>query len=113
MLARLDRQLDIGAEAQADSALELPGARPAVDQRAFRKLYDEIELPLVGVLARMERDGDPHRPGRVAAPLRDDGAEIHRLTAEIYALAGKAFNINSPQQLGQSAVRGHEAARAG
>ena len=41
--------------------------------RGLRKLYDEIELPLTRVLARMERTGIRIDPARVEAPLRADG----------------------------------------
>ena len=40
--------------------------RPEIERRGFRKLYDEIELPLAGVLARMEQTRDPHRHQRTA-----------------------------------------------
>jgi DNA polymerase-1 len=104
MLARrsLDRKLDPALEHQADCALELaaPLARE-VDERGFRWLYQNIDLPLARVLARMERRGiriDPAELRRLSA-LMD--TEVQRLTGEIHALAGKPFNINSPQQLGK------------
>ena len=99
---RLDLKLGASVEQHADIALELfLQLSPAVDARGLRKLYAEIELPLTRVLARMERTG-----------IRIDSAElkrlsglmetaIARLTAEIHALAGKPFNIASPQQLGR------------
>ena len=99
---RMDLKLGSAPEQHADITLELfQQLSPAVDGRGLRKLYDEIELPLTRVLARMERTG-----------IRIDGAElkrlsgmmeteISRLTAEIHALAGKPFNISSPQQLGR------------
>uniref|UniRef100_Q02DA6 DNA polymerase I n=1 Tax=Solibacter usitatus (strain Ellin6076) TaxID=234267 RepID=Q02DA6_SOLUE len=99
---RLDLKLGGAAEQHADITLELyEQLAPAIDGRGLRKLYDEIELPLTRVLARMERTG-----------IRIDGAELKRLsvlmesqisglTAEIHALAGKPFNISSPQQLGK------------
>jgi DNA polymerase-1 len=67
---------------------------------ALRKIYDEIDLPLAAVLARMERTGirvDTEELARLSSRME---SEIGRLTEEIYALAGKPFNINSPQQLG-------------
>lgn len=66
-----------------------------------RKIYDEIDLPLAAVLARMEQDGigvDPEQLHRLSVAME---AEIARLTGEIHASAGKPFNINSPQQLGK------------
>ncbi len=99
---RLDRKLDAAIEAHADTALELwERLNPAIDQRGMRRLYDKIELPLAAVLARMEETGiriDPVELGRLSAMMESD---IARLTAEIHALAGKTFNISSPQQLGR------------
>ncbi len=66
----------------------------------MEKLYREVELPLAGVLCRMERRG--FRVDRAA--LERFGEEITRSAAEeeqeIYFLAGGEFNINSPKQLG-------------
>ena len=70
-------------------------------ERGFEKLYSEIELPLARVLARMERVGiriDRAELGRLSELMERD---IARLTAEVHALAGKPFNISSPQQLGR------------
>ena len=67
----------------------------------MRQLYETIDLPLTRVLARMEAHGiriDPVELGRLSS-LMD--TEIARLTEEIHALAGKPFNISSPQQLGK------------
>jgi len=90
-----------------------PAARADVIQRLFRKLrpaveglkltevYDSIDLPLVRVLAGMEETGvliDHKQLGVMSQRMEE---EIARLTAEIYELAGKTFNINSPQQLGK------------
>jgi DNA polymerase I len=70
-------------------------------RRGFWKLYEEIELPLAGVLARMERAGiriDTNELTRLSL-LMETG--IARLTSEIHATAGREFNISSPQQLGK------------
>ena len=99
---RFDRKLGESVEAHADAARELcEHLDPAIDQRGFRRLYQEIELPLTAVLARMEETGiriDPAELGRLSAMMETD---IARLTAEIHALAGKPFNISSPQQVGR------------
>jgi len=99
---RLDLKLGLAPEQHADIALELfLQLAPTVEQRGFRKLYDEIELPLTRVLTRMERTGiriDPVELKRLSGLLE---TSITRLTAEIHELAGKPFNISSPQQLGR------------
>ncbi len=99
---RLDLKLGAAPEQHADITLELwTAVWPEVQQRGLAELFTSIELPLTRVLARMERTG-----------VRIDSAELHRLsnlmegeitrlTAEIHALAGKPFNIGSPQQLGK------------
>ena len=58
-------------------------------------------MPLVGVLGRMEQTGvrvDTEVLSQLSARM---DTEIQRLSAEIFELAGHAFNINSPPQLGQ------------
>jgi DNA polymerase-1 len=108
--ALVERRLDLragprgisGANERAGFIYELnEQLRPEVVRRGFRKLYEEIELPLAGVLARMEHTGiriDTNELGRLSL-LMETG--IARLTAEIHALAGREFNISSPQQLGK------------
>ncbi|MDP9171366.1 MAG: DNA polymerase I [Acidobacteriota bacterium] len=74
---------------------------PEVDRRGLRKLYEEIDLPMTGVLARMEHTGiwvDAGELLRLSAVMEK---EVSRLTLEIWALAGREFNISSPQQLGR------------
>jgi DNA polymerase I len=99
---RLDLKLGPSPEQHADITLEIwSQLAPAVDSRGLRELYETIELPLARVLARMERTGvriDPRELKRLSA-LMETG--IARLTAEIHELAGRTFNISSPQQLGK------------
>ncbi|MCL4402375.1 MAG: DNA polymerase I [Acidobacteria bacterium] len=99
---RFDRKLGAAAEQHADAALELwSHLYPAIDERGLRRLYDEIELPLAAVLACMEETGiriDPVELRRLSELMERD---IARLTADIHALAGRPFNISSPQQLGR------------
>jgi len=99
---RLDLKLGAAPEQHADITLEVWNhLSPAVDERGLRNLYDTIELPLAQVLARMERTGiriDPVELKRLSGLME---TEIARLTSEIHALAGKPFNISSPQQLGK------------
>ena len=98
----MDLKLGSAPEQHADITLELfHQLSPAVDERGLRKLYDEIELPLTSVLARMERTGIRIDGGELRRLSGLMETEISRLTAEIHALAGKPFNISSPQQLGR------------
>ena len=96
----LDRKLENGIEQQADCIFAIAGKLRG-DVERFRKVYDEIDLPLVNVLAKMEQGGI-----RVATEALGElstymDAELQRLSARIFELAGKNFNINSPQQLGK------------
>jgi len=99
---RLDLKLGPSPEQHADITLEIANQLgPAVTQRGLRELYAAIELPLARVLARMERSGiriDPEELKRLSTMME---GEIARLTGEIHGLAGKPFNIASPQQLGR------------
>lgn len=64
-------------------------------------LYNEVELPLVDVLRRMEQAGvrfDLNMLAEAQAQLTD---ELTRIENHIYDLAGKSFNINSPRQVGE------------
>ncbi len=72
-----------------------------LDQLELRKLYDEIELPLVPVLAEMERTGikiDRSILQKMSSAMEKQLAD---LTSRIYQAAGAEFNINSPKQLGE------------
>ena len=71
-----------------------------IKEKGQEKLYQEVELPLVTVLAHLEINGflvDDNQLKKFADKL---GEKIDALTNEIYMLAGEEFNINSPKQLG-------------
>ena len=63
-------------------------------------LYQEIEFPLVQVLAAMEQAGIYLNRESLACQTREAGSIIADLEQEIYDLAGRQFNIASPKQLG-------------
>lgn len=98
----LHRKPGPSPEEKAEAIYELSGQlEPEIQENGLRSVYDEIDRPLIPVLARMEREGikiDRAQLGAMAARLN---AEIESLTGEIHALAGREFNINSPQQLGK------------
>lgn len=75
--------------------------QPKLTAQGLATLYAELELPLVGVLARMEADGIaidvPYLDGLRASM----DAKLRSLTDTIYELAGTSFNLNSPKQLAQ------------
>ncbi len=68
---------------------------------AEKKLYAEVELPLIRVLFEMEKEGvcvDTTVLGQLSKRYND---EISELVEKIYQLAGERFNVNSTQQLGK------------
>ncbi len=70
-----------------------------VDERGSASCTARMDLPLLAVLLRMERAGIRVEPAELAGLSSRMETDIERLTAEIHALAGRPFNINSPQQL--------------
>ncbi len=99
---KLDLKLGPSPEQHADITLELfHQLAPAVDARGLRDLYATIEQPLARVLARMELTGIRIDPAELKRLSEIMGRDIARLTSEIHALAGRTFNIGSPQQLGR------------
>ena len=108
-----------GRGARAVPAAELPEAavadwaghevcaidalRPRLEQRleadGLSELFEQVELPLSGVLARMERAGvriDEAVLEELSSAYR---VELDRLEGEIIALAGERFLVSSPKQL--------------
>ncbi len=71
----------------------------ALDDVGLRAIYEDIERPLVRVLAGMEREGIRVDPQRLVEFSRELELALERLTGEIYTLAGGEFNIGSPRQL--------------
>ncbi len=108
---RLDVDLPVaaaGLDAGARAALEALGAlavrgplAEALDGVGLTRLFAELELPLVPVLARMEATGVALDLDALAALDAEFGAELGRLEAEIYADVGHEFNLGSPKQLEQ------------
>lgn len=75
--------------------------KPRLATGQVRTVYETLERPLIPVLARMERAGIKVDAAALAKLSQDFDAGLKSLEAEIYSLAGHAFNINSPKQLGE------------
>jgi DNA polymerase-1 len=73
----------------------------SLEEEGLERLFREIELPLIPVLARMEADGIAVDLDRLAVLEKEFATEIGRLEAEIYAAVGHQFTIGSPKQLGE------------
>jgi DNA polymerase-1 len=86
----------------ADITLQLRNIlEPDLSKTGTRELFDEIEMPLVKVLAAMEAEGvkiDSENLNQFSNQLEKEVAEVEQ---EIYKLAGERFNIASPKQLGE------------
>lgn len=67
----------------------------------MERLYQEVELPLAFVLAKMEITGFYVNREKLVAFGKELGERLDRITQEIYSLAGTSFNLNSPKQLGE------------
>ena len=66
---------------------------------ALRKVYEEIEIPLVPVLAQMEQRGVLIDVGVLRTQSQQLGKRMLELQQQSYALAGREFNLDSPKQL--------------
>ena len=71
-----------------------------LEDHGMKKLYDEIEMPLVYVLADMEKEGVSAEKAELEAYGAQLTGRISELETSIYEKAGETFNINSPKQLG-------------
>ncbi len=98
----LRRSLGDDAAAAADAAGRLARVvRENLEARDQRALYDDVEVPLTVVLAKLERAGVALDPNALVDLRARVDADVERLQTEIYSTAGETFNIGSPQQLGR------------
>ncbi|HEX2096064.1 MAG TPA: DNA polymerase I [Solirubrobacterales bacterium] len=105
-----DGQLALGEEVEAGLepaeearllAALAEAQRPRLDQLELTPLLRDVELPLVHVLAAMEREGLKLNAVRLAEVGAGFGERIATLEAEIFDLAEEEFTIGSPQQVGR------------
>ena len=96
----LEPGLEPAEEARLVAALTAV-QEPRIEELGLKDLLRNVELPLVGVLAAMEREGlklDAERLAEVGAGF---GERIATLEKEIFELAEEEFTIGSPQQVGR------------
>ena len=73
---------------------------PLLEREAgLKKLYESVELPLMSVLARMERTGTLIDGNLLRRHSREMGEQIESLREQLYIEAGEVFNPDSPKQL--------------
>ncbi|KRD10811.1 DNA polymerase I [Flavobacterium sp. Root901] len=89
------------AAEDADVTLQLKEIFTAeLDKTETKKLFDEIEIPLVSVLAAMETEGIRLDVDFLKEMSKEMEVEIKSLEQQIYETAGETFNLASPKQLG-------------
>lgn len=86
-------------QAAAVRLLKAPMAK-ALDEDGCADLYYDIDLPLIGVLALMERTGTAINVDMLNKLGAQTGEQINQLRSQIIDLAGEEFNVDSPKQLG-------------
>jgi len=72
-----------------------------MEQIGLTELFRLVEMPLVEVLMRMERNGVAVDPEKLRVLSKDFEHRLEQLESTIYTLAGEPFNIHSSQQLGR------------
>jgi DNA polymerase-1 len=72
---------------------------PLLDEGRLRELFETLEMPLMPVLARMERNGFLLDIPYLRQMSGEMEGHINELVTEIHALAGEEFNVASPKQL--------------
>ena len=86
--------------ADADMTLRLAEKlEPILKEKKLGPLFYEMEMPLVKILAAMERAGTRIDRPYLEALGRDIRSQAASLEQEIYKAAGETFNVNSPKQL--------------
>jgi DNA polymerase I len=103
-----DGQLELGEEPPPDPAAEARLVweiaqlqRKDIKEQGIERLMDEIEMPLIEVLAAMEQNGIKLDEKRLADINEGFEQRIETLQADIFELAGHEFTIGSPQQLAE------------
>lgn len=85
----------------ADITLRLKNIfEPKLEEIGVRKLFDEVEMPLIKVLSAMELEGIKLDKGSLTEFSKELEIDINALSKKIIELAGTDFNIDSPKQLG-------------
>jgi DNA polymerase-1 len=90
----------IGLDALAALAVREP-LEKALAESGLDRLFREIEMPLIPVLAEMEANGVAIDREALGLLEKEFGAEMARLESEIYVDVGHQFNLGSPKQLEQ------------
>jgi DNA polymerase-1 len=108
--AKKQTELDFSAESgltdelmarRADSVSSLRSKfEPELKDKELVQLFQEIEMPLVNILAGMEIEGILLDIPVFSQMSKELERQVNKLEKEIYRMAGEEFNLNSPKQLG-------------
>ncbi|MBK0403701.1 DNA polymerase I [Adhaeribacter sp. BT258] len=74
---------------------------PLLVKNNLKKLFDEVEMPLITVLAEVEKEGIAIDSKAMAESSKELQGYIAEIEKRIYDIAGQEFNIGSPKQLGE------------
>ncbi len=96
----IEKALAYAAE-DADVTLRLHGVlKPRLALEKMLAVYENIERPLIAVIAQMELDGIKVDPAFLKTMSNEFGVKLMQLEKDIHALAGHEFNVASPKQVG-------------
>lgn len=72
-----------------------------LEENGLRKLFDQVETPLIPVLVKMENAGILVNQNLLNELSKEFGDKLKQLSTEIFQMAGRQFNISSPKQLAE------------
>jgi len=98
---KIEALVDYAVE-DADITMQLRDIlSPKVEEHGVQSLFNDVEMPLIGVLSRMEYQGINLDEDFLRNYSKEIEKEIFSVRKKIYDHAGQEFNINSPRQVGE------------
>jgi DNA polymerase-1 len=76
-----------------------PLLKTELSEKKITKLYDEVELPLVSILIKMQQNGVSLNISLLEKMSKTLGKQLENIESEMFNLIGHEFNLNSPKQL--------------
>ncbi len=97
----LDKATNYAAEDADVTARFYHILKPRLARESMAYVYEDIERPLIPVIAKMEMTGIKVDPMVLKTMSNDFGKKLVQLETDIHALAGAPFNVGSPKQIGE------------
>lgn len=97
----LDKACNYAAEDADVTARFYMHYKPRLARESMASVYENIERPLISVIAQMEMDGVKVDPTILKTMSTDFGIKLIELEADIQKMAGTQFNVASPKQIGE------------